>query len=128
LVRRTASPLRAPCCHRLTLSEIFRTDPPEALRQTARFDLDALLAAARRRENVRDPRRFRYTEAGVREFVLTGDQQRTLRTYLGQFGTTPWGVGRLLTKVRLPDIVRQVRMSPGPGTPPAPAGTESPTT
>lgn len=114
--------------HRLTLSEIFRTDPPEALRQTARFDLDALLAAARRRENVRDPRRFRYAEAGVREFVLTGDQQRTLRTYLGQFGTTPWGVGRLLTKVRLPDIVRHVRMSPGPGTVPAPAGTGTPTT
>jgi radical SAM superfamily enzyme YgiQ (UPF0313 family) len=114
--------------HRLTLSELFRTDPPEVLHQTARFDLEALLEAARRRENVRDPGRFRYTEAGVREFVLTSNQQRTLRAYLGQFGTTPWGVGRLLTKVRLPDIVRQVRMSPGPGTLPAPAGTESPTT
>ncbi|MDX3749602.1 B12-binding domain-containing radical SAM protein [Streptomyces sp. AK08-02] len=114
--------------HRLMLSEIFRTDPPETLRQRARFDLDALLTAVRRRENVRDPRRFRYTEAGIREFVLTGDQQRTLRTYIGQFGTTPWGVGRLLTKVRLPDIVRQVRMSPGPGTPPAPAGTGTSTT
>jgi hypothetical protein len=114
--------------HRLTLSELFRTDPPGVLSQMARFDLEALLTAARRRENIRDPRRFRYAEAGVREFVLTGDQQRTLGTYLGQFGTTPWGVGRLLTKVRLPDIVRQVRMSPGPGSAPAPAGTEAPTT
>lgn len=114
--------------HSLMLSELFRTDPPEALHQTARFDLEALLTAAQRRENIRDPRRFQHPEAGVREFVLTGDQQRILRTYLGQFGTTPWGVGRLLTKVRLPDIVRRVRMSPGPGTVPAPAGTGSPTT
>ncbi|MEU0822739.1 B12-binding domain-containing radical SAM protein [Streptomyces mirabilis] len=114
--------------HRLTLSEIFRTDPPDVLRQRARFDLDTLVAAARRRENIRDPRRFQLTEAGVREFVLNASQRRTLSTYLGQFGTTPWGVGRLLTKVRLPDIVRMVRMSPGPGTPPAPAGTGSSTT
>ncbi|MGP3948546.1 hypothetical protein [Streptomyces sp. 7N604] len=114
--------------HRLILSDIFRPDPSEVLRQTARFDLDALLAAARRRESVRDPHRFRRTEAGVREFVLTAEQQRTLSTYLHQFGTTPWGVGRLLTKVRLPDIARQVRMSPGPGTTPEPAGTGSPTT
>lgn len=116
-------------CHRLTLADIFRTDPPEVLRQTARFDLDALVAAARRQEDVRDPRRFHRTEEeGVREFVLTTAQQRTLSTYLQQFGTTPWGIGRLLTKVRLPDIVRHVRMSPGPGTSPAPAGTESPAT
>ncbi|KOV56851.1 B12-binding domain-containing radical SAM protein [Streptomyces sp. MMG1121] len=116
--------------HRLVLSDIFRTDPPEVLRQTARFDLDELLATARRREDVRlrDQRNFQHSEPGVREFVLTPAQQRTLSTYLEQFGTTPWGVGRLLTKVRLPDIVRQVRMTPGPGTAPAPAGTGTPTT
>ncbi|KQX51508.1 hypothetical protein ASE09_33460 [Streptomyces sp. Root66D1] len=111
--------------HRLTLADVFRTDPPEVLRQSARFDLDALLAAARRRDGVRDPRSFRLTESGMREFVLTAEQQRTLSTYMGQFGTTPWGVGRLLTKVRLADIVRHVRMTPSPGTAPAPAGTES---
>ncbi|MGP3922491.1 radical SAM protein [Streptomyces sp. 8N616] len=114
--------------HRLILSDIFRPDPPEVLRQTAHFDLDALLVAASRRENIRDPRRFRRIEKGVREFVLSTAQQRTLSMYLRQFGTTPWGVGRLLTKVRLPDIVRHVRMSPGPGTTPEPAGTGSPTT
>jgi hypothetical protein len=114
--------------HRFMLSEIFRTDPPEVLRQTARFDLDGFLAAARRREDVRDPRDFRLTEETMREYVLTAAQRRTLSTYLRQFGTTSWGVGRLLTKVRLPDIVRQVRMSPGPGTAPAPAGTGTPTT
>ncbi|MFG2030055.1 hypothetical protein [Streptomyces sp. NPDC048825] len=94
--------------HRLMLSEIFRVDPPEALRQTAGFNLALFLGAVRRREDVRDLRRFRRAVEGVREFVLTPAQQRTLNTYLRQFGATPWGVGRLLTKVRLPDIVRQV--------------------
>jgi hypothetical protein len=112
--------------HRLMLSEIFRVEPPEVLRQTAGFNLALFLAAADRREDVRDLRRFRRAVEGVREFVLTPAQQRTLNTYLRQFGPTPWGVGRLLTKVRLPDIVRQVRMSPGPGSAPAPAGTEPP--
>ncbi|MCH0562157.1 B12-binding domain-containing radical SAM protein [Streptomyces sp. MUM 2J] len=114
--------------HRLTLADVFRTEPPEVLRQPARFDLDALLAAGRHRDGIRDPRHFRLTEGKVREFVLTAEQRRTLSTYMGQFGTTPWGVGRLLTKVRLADIVRHVRMTPGPGTAPAPAGTEAPST
>jgi tRNA A37 methylthiotransferase MiaB len=117
--------------HRLILSDLFRTDPPEVLRQTACFDMESLLAAAKRREDIRDLRRFRLAEAGTREFVLTDEQRRTLRTYLGQFGTTSWGVGRLLTKVRLPDIVRRVRMSPpAPEAAPVlrPAGTESATT
>ncbi|MFF4506599.1 hypothetical protein [Streptomyces sp. NPDC001401] len=114
--------------HRLTLSEIFRIDPPEVLRQTARFNLNRFLAAVRNREDVRDPRRFRRVEEGVREFVLTPAQRHTLTTYLRQFGATPWGVGRLLTEVRLPDIVRHVRMSSGPGTDPASAGRETSTT
>ncbi|MCX5421954.1 hypothetical protein [Streptomyces sp. NBC_00078] len=113
--------------HRLMLSEIFRVDPPEVLCQTARFNLNRFLAAARNREDVRDPRRFRRVEEGVREFVLTPAQQHTLSTYLRQFGTTPWRVGRLLTKVRLRDVFRHVRMSAVPGTDPAPAGTEAPT-
>lgn len=114
--------------HRLRLSDIFRVDPPEVLRQTARFNLNRFLAAARNREDVRDPRRFLRVEEGVREFVLTPAQQHTLTTYLRQFGTTPGGIGRLLTKVRLPDVVRKARLSPGPGTNGAPAGTETPMT
>lgn len=109
--------------HRLKLSELFRTDPPETLRQTAEFDLDAFLTAAREHHDVIDLRRFRTDRPQMREFVLTPRQQRTISVCLRQFGTTPWGVGRLLTKVRLPDIVREVRTSPGPGAVPVPAGT-----
>ncbi|MCD9875257.1 hypothetical protein [Streptomyces guryensis] len=114
--------------HRLMLSDIFRIDPPEVLCQTARFNLNRLLAAVRNREDIRDPRRFLRVEEGVREFVLTPAQQHTLTTYLRQFGTTPGGIGRLLTKVRLPDVVRKARLSPGRGTDGAPAGTETPMT
>ncbi|MGW1744936.1 hypothetical protein ACWCRD_04805 [Streptomyces sp. NPDC002092] len=114
--------------HRLMLSEIFRVDPPEVLRQTARFNLNRFLAAARKREDVRDPRRFLRVEEGVRQFVLTPTQQHTLTTYFRQFGTTTGGIERLLTKVRLPDVVRKARLSPGPGADGAPAGTETPTT
>ena len=47
----------------------------------------------------------------TRTFVLTDRQRATLHTCMGEMGSTAVGFGWLLTKVRLPDIVRKVRMT-----------------
>ncbi|MGK5533170.1 B12-binding domain-containing radical SAM protein [Streptomyces sp. URMC 129] len=92
--------------HRLKLADIFHTDPPARLTQTARFDLDRLLEDARLDTADPDPRTYLLSKPGVRTFTLSSEQCRTLATYTEQFGRTPWGIGRVLTKVGLTDIVR----------------------
>ncbi|MFE7129340.1 B12-binding domain-containing radical SAM protein [Streptomyces sp. NPDC057638] len=97
--------------HRLKLSQVFTTEPPAVLRQTAYFDIDLLLEDARTGAESPDIRRYRLPERMKRTFVLTDQQRSTLRTYMGEMGSTAAGLGWLLTKVRMPDIVRQVRMT-----------------
>ncbi|MFI8437132.1 B12-binding domain-containing radical SAM protein [Streptomyces sp. NPDC079020] len=97
--------------HRLKLSQVFTTEPPGVLEQVANFDIDHLLEDARAGQESPDARRYRLPEPMTRTFVLTDRQRATLRTYVGEMGSTVAGFGWLLTKVRLPDIVRQVRMT-----------------
>ncbi|MFJ3365773.1 B12-binding domain-containing radical SAM protein [Streptomyces anthocyanicus] len=101
--------------HKLRLSEVFVADPPAELAQEARFDVEAFIEADRRGEDVADLRRFRFPERRVRRFVLSDDQRATLRHYMAQFGDTAAGIGWLLTKVRIADIVRAVRTPAGSG-------------
>lgn len=97
--------------HRLKLSCVFTVEPPEALEQVANFDIDLLLEDARKAQESPDVRRYLLTAPMKRTFVLTDRQRATLRTYVREMGSTAAGFGWLLTKVRLPDIVRQVRMT-----------------
>ncbi|MER7047946.1 B12-binding domain-containing radical SAM protein [Streptomyces jumonjinensis] len=97
--------------HRLKLSQVFTSEPPAALEQIADFDIDLLLEDAQAGQESTDVRRYRLTETAMRTFVLTDRQRSTLRTYVGEMGSTMAGFGWLLTKVRLPDIVREVRMA-----------------
>ncbi|MGX1976338.1 B12-binding domain-containing radical SAM protein [Streptomyces kronopolitis] len=97
--------------HRLKLSQVFTAEPPAILEQVADFDIDRLLQDARDGQESPDARRYRLPEPMTRNFVLTDRQRATLRTYVGEMGSTAAGFGWLLTKVRLPDIVREVRMT-----------------
>jgi hypothetical protein len=99
--------------HRLKLSQVFVTDPPSELEQVAAFDIERLLADARAGQETPDVRRYRLPEPATRRFVLTDRQRTTLGTYMSQMGTSAAGFGWLLTKVRLTDIVREVRMTAG---------------
>ncbi|MCG7202349.1 B12-binding domain-containing radical SAM protein [Streptomyces arenae] len=101
--------------HRLKLSQVFMADPPAELSQVAAFDIDLLLDDARAGAESPDMRRYRLSARIDRHFVLTDRQRSTLRTYVGQMGATAAGIGWLLTKVRMPDIVREVRTSAGYG-------------
>ncbi|NNN34638.1 radical SAM protein [Streptomyces sp. S3(2020)] len=111
--------------HRLKLSEVFVSDPPEKLTQVAVFDIERLLRDDRAGVNVADVRRYKLDEPGEREFVLSGRQRRTLKTYVNQMGDTVAGLGWLLTKVRLADIVREVRTPAGSGVGPEPSRSEA---
>ncbi|MET8831304.1 cobalamin-dependent protein [Streptomyces sp. NPDC004610] len=97
--------------HRLKLSQVFTPEPPAALKQIADFDIELLLEDARTGAESPDARRYQFREPMMRTFVLTDRQRSTLRTYVGEMGATVAGFGWLLTKVRLPDIVREVRMT-----------------
>jgi radical SAM superfamily enzyme YgiQ (UPF0313 family) len=94
--------------HRLRLAGLFVARPPQALKQTARFDMNAFLSADSATIATRSLDAFMLPSPAVRHFVLTDRQCDLLATYLAEFGATPSGIGRLLTKVRLADIVRQV--------------------
>ncbi|WP_432159613.1 B12-binding domain-containing radical SAM protein [Streptomyces sp. NRRL F-5630] len=97
--------------HRLKLSQVFAVEPPGVLEQVANFNIDLLLEDARAAQESPDVRRYRLPTPMVRTFALTDRQRATLRTYVGEMGATAAGFGWLLTKVRLPDIVREVRMT-----------------
>lgn len=97
--------------HRLKLSQVFITEPPGVLEQVANFNIDQLLEEAQAGQETPDARRYRLPQPMTRTFVLTDRQRSTLRTYVGEMGSTAAGFGWLLTKVRLPDIVREVRMT-----------------
>lgn len=111
--------------HRLKLSEVFVPDPPETLTQVATFDIERLLHDDRAGMSVVDVRPYKLDEPGEREFVLTGRQRATLKTYVKQMGNTAAGLGWLLTKVRLADIVREVRTPDGSGVGPEPSRSEA---
>ncbi|PAZ12272.1 hypothetical protein CLM62_30985 [Streptomyces sp. SA15] len=111
--------------HRLKLSEVFRPDPPETLTQLAAFDIERLLHDDRAGLNVADVRSYRLDEPVERYFVLTDRQRMTLSTYVAQMGDTAAGLGWLLTKVRLADIVREVRTPAGSGVGPEPSRSEA---
>ena len=107
--------------HRLRLAGVLTPDPAPVLYQRARFDVDAFLAAPGRHGAAE----ARLPVPGWRRFALTPAQRRLLAGYLGQFGATPQGAGRLLTKARLGDLARRSCLVSDPGTPEgeyAPAG------
>ncbi|WP_369192346.1 radical SAM protein [Streptomyces sp. R08] len=86
--------------HRLQLSGVLGTNVVEPLRQEARFDLAAFLDAPM------DSAPVPLSAPTVRSFELSETQLDVLKTYREQFGDSPQGVGRMLTKVRFQDLRR----------------------
>jgi hypothetical protein len=95
--------------HRLRLSGVLSVSAAEPRDHVARFDVDRFLREPGPVAGFRLPRAMR------REFSLTPQQIATINGYLAQYGSTPWGVGRMLTKLYFPDLYRRVRLVAGTG-------------
>ncbi|MEV0445339.1 cobalamin-dependent protein [Streptomyces spectabilis] len=106
--------------HRLRLADVFTPAPPPEVSHTAVFDIDRLLTRARDGADLGALDGYRLPEPARRSFVLTQRQRDTLATYVGLMGASTAGLGWLLTKVRMPDIVREPRLAIGSGTAPGP--------
>ncbi len=88
--------------HRLRLVGVLAGDAAGVLWQRARFDIEAFLSAS----ELHDVAEIGLAGEVVRQFVLPAHRDRVVSGYLAAFGATAAGVGRLLTKVPLGDLVR----------------------
>ena len=88
--------------HRLRMTNLLnpRADVPRI--QVARFDVERFIEAPA------PPAQFRLPDRRVRRFTLTAAQTSLIEGYLKQFGSAAWGAGRMLTRIRIDDLLRHV--------------------
>jgi len=92
--------------HRLRMVNLLnpRADFPRF--QVARFDIERFINAPAPLAE------FRLPDGWVRKFTLSAAQASLIEGYLKQFGSAAWGAGRMLTRVRIDDLLRQVELLP----------------
>ncbi|MET7773755.1 cobalamin-dependent protein [Nocardia sp. NPDC005366] len=93
--------------HRLRMVDVFTARAAAAHTQPARFDLESLITAP-------VPDRlgtYLLPVRDTRRFTLSDDQIRTVEGYLSKFGADPRGAGRMLTKLRMTDLLRRPRLT-----------------
>jgi hypothetical protein len=92
--------------HRLQLTDVFAGSGHPALTQHARFDVKAYLET---------PAHLPIADVAlpqpmIRRFWLDPEQVAVVNGYLGRFGDTAAGAGRLLSKVHLSDLLRRTEL------------------
>lgn len=89
--------------HRLRMVEVFTPRAAIGRQQPAQFDLDTLIAAT----TPSQLSTYLLVSPETRHFALTDEQIQTVAGYLTKFGNDPRGAGRMLTKVRMTDLLRR---------------------
>ncbi|MFJ1460946.1 B12-binding domain-containing radical SAM protein [Nocardia sp. N2S4-5] len=93
--------------HRLRMADVFARRGVTGETQSARFDLDALIAAP----SPGPLGSCQLDARATRHFILTPAQVAVIDGYLEKFGADPRGAGRMLTKVKMADLLRRPHLS-----------------
>lgn len=90
--------------HRLRMVNLLdpRAEVPHF--QTATFDVERFVEAPGPLTE------FRIADRRVRRYTLSAAQASLIEGYLKQFGSAAWGAGRMLTRIRINDLLRQVEL------------------
>jgi radical SAM superfamily enzyme YgiQ (UPF0313 family) len=92
--------------HRLRMVNLVAPRAEAPRYQVATFDIDRFLAAPG------PVAQFRLPGPYVREYTLSAEQVGLIEGYLKQFGSAAFGAGRMLTRIRINDLLRHVELVP----------------